>query len=81
MQVNPALRPNNPLNNVKQMIQFVRTAQNPQLALQTVMNNNPQIAQAASLARSMNMDFKSAFYQLAAQQGVNGDEFLNELMR
>ena len=81
MSINPALRQvNTPMNNVKQMMRMVQTAQNPQVALQTMMNQNPQIGEAFNFARSMNTDLRSAYYQLAARRGIDAQAFLNELL-
>ena len=80
MSINPALRANNPLNNIKQMIKTVQMAQNPQAALQTMMTQNPQLMQAMQMAKSMNTDLRTAYYKLAAQKGIDADAFLNELM-
>lgn len=81
MLQNPALRPSNPLNNIGQMMRTIQSAQNPRAMLQTMMAQNPQLMQAASIAQSMNTDPKTAFYKLAAQRGVNGDALINDLMK
>lgn len=80
MPINPALRTSNPLNNVKQMMRTVQMAQNPQMALQAMMSQNPQLMQAANLVRSMGSDPRTAFFKLAAQQGIDGNAFINQLM-
>ena len=71
MSINPALRTNNPMNNIKQMMKMVQMAQNPQAALQSLMTQNPQLMQVMQMTKSMNTDLKTAYYRLAAQKGID----------
>ena len=64
------------MNNVKQMMNFVKTAQNPQAALNQLANSNPQVRQALTLAGS---NPKQAFFDLARQKGINPDDVLKML--
>lgn len=64
------------MNNIKQMMQFVKSANNPQEALTQLANTNPQVRQALEIAGS---NPKEAFYALAKQRGINPDDVLNML--
>lgn len=64
------------MNNVKQMMNFVKTAKNPQAALTQLANSNPQVKQVLQLAGS---NPKQAFYDLARQKGINPDDIIKML--
>lgn len=71
----------NPLRNtiptsVRQMIASVKSVQNPQAAVQQMMQQNPQLQ---SLITAANGDPKAAFYSLANKMSVNPDEVLELL--
>ena len=62
--------------NVRQMITSVKAMQNPQAAVQQMMQQNPQVQ---SLITASNGDPKAAFYNLANKMNVNPDEVLSLL--
>ena len=64
---------------IRQMINTVKAARNPQAMMNQLAQNNPQIRQIMSLVNQNGGDPKKAFYQLAQQKGVNPDEVLNML--
>ena len=64
---------------VKNLIQQVKAAQNPQAMLTQIMQQNPQYAQISQLIQQSGGDPKSAFYNMAQQMGVNGDDIINML--
>lgn len=70
--------PNN-LPQIKQMMNMMRSARNPQLALQSLINQNPQMKSVMSYIQQNGGDPKTAFYKMAEQQGVNPNEILNML--
>lgn len=67
------------LGPIRQMLQMVQTAQNPQAALSQLMQNNPQMKQAAQLVEHSGGDAKAAFYKLAQQNGIDPDQILSML--
>ena len=71
--------PNGSLARIKQMMNTVNTATNPQSAIQNMMGNNPQLKQVMDLVQKSGGDPKKAFYQMAEQQGVDPNEVLNLL--
>ena len=55
---------------------LLKSSRNPQLFMQNMMNQNPQMKQAIDLVNQNGGDPKTAFYNLAKKQGVNPDEVL-----
>lgn len=77
MLSNPATP--NPLANIKNMMNLIRSAGNPQQMLQSVAQSNPQVQQVLSMVQSSHMSPKDLFYQMAQQKGVDPDQILNML--
>jgi hypothetical protein len=67
------------MGQLKNMMQMMRGASNPQGMLQQMMQNNPQYQQAMQLVQQAGGDPKKAFYQMANQMGVNPDEIMGML--
>lgn len=74
-----AMQQNPNLARIKELMNTVKTAQNPQTALQALINNNPQLKQAMDLVQQNGGDPEKAFYKLAEEKGVNPDDILNML--
>ena len=60
---------------IRQMISMVKSAGNPQLMLNQLMQNNPQIMQIVQKYGSA----EKAFYALAEERGINPQEILDLL--
>lgn len=73
------LRPQGNLAQIKQMAQMMKTAQNPQAMLNSLMAQNPQMRQVMDFVRQNGNNPREAFYSLAKQKGVNPDDILNML--
>ena len=68
----------NPMINllVKNTLSPLKTMMsNPQALLQ----NNPQAAQAMKLVQESGGDAKKAFFKLAGEMGIDGNELINSL--
>ena len=79
-QVNQNLSfPNNNLMQIKNMMNMFKNASNPQAMLQTLMQQNPQIKQVMNFVQQSGGDPKTAFYNLAKQQGVDPNQILQML--
>ena len=61
------------------MMGMVNGAQNPQLLINQMMMNNPQLKQVMDIVNKSGGDPKKAFYTLAEQKGVDPNEILNML--
>lgn len=69
---------NNPaIQQLKQMMNMLNGAQNPQAVLQQVAQQNPQLAQVMQMCNGKNP--QQVFYQMCQQRGINPDEILNAL--
>jgi hypothetical protein len=64
------------LGPIKQMMQTVRAAQNPQLALQQMAQQNPQLQQALQLVQQSGGNPQAAFEKLARQNGIDPQQIL-----
>lgn len=76
---------NNPMNpqmiqQVKKIMNQIKMAQNPQLALNQILMNNPNVNSIIELVKNNNGNLQTAFYNLAKQKGINPAEFMKELM-
>ena len=82
MQMNPILQkmqmPNN-LNQIRNMMNTVKSAGNPQAMLMNMAQNNPRIKQAMDVINQSGGDPQKAFYALAEQKGVNPEDILSQL--
>lgn len=67
------------LNQIKQMANMFKNAKNPQMLIQNMMMQNPQMKQVMDFINQNDGDAKSAFYKLADQRGVDPNEILNML--
>ena len=64
---------------VRQLMQTIKTSQNPQMAFQQLMQNNPGMKQVIDYVNANGGDPKEAFYKLAKERGIDPDSILNSL--
>ena len=64
---------------VRQMMSAIRSAQNPQAALNQLIMNNPQMKQVMDIVRKHGGDPMAAFRAEAEARGVDPDEILSML--
>ena len=64
---------------IKNALKTAQAAANPTAYLQQMANGNPQIQEALKLVQNANGDARAAFYSLAQQLGINGDDVLGML--
>lgn len=67
------------ISQIKNMMQMVRSAGNPQAMLQSMASQNPQVKQVIDLIQKDGGDAKKAFYDLAQQKGVDPDAIIKTL--
>ena len=70
---------NNNLSQIKNMMNMVRSAGNPQAMLQSMIQNNPQMRQVMDLINQSGGDPKAAFYKLAQEKGIDPQQILDML--
>ncbi len=61
------------------MYNQVRHSQNPDQAMQILFANNPQYQNAMNYIQQNGGDARSAFYNMAAQMGVDPNSVLSQL--
>lgn len=67
------------LGRIKQMMNTLKSAQNPQAMLQQMISGNPQYSQLMQIIQDNGGDAQKAFYAMADKMGVNGDDIINAL--
>ena len=60
------------------MMNAIKASANPQLALQSLLNQNPQMQQVYNLIQSSGNP-QQLFYELAQQRGVDPNSILQQL--
>lgn len=74
---------NNPVNSnlsqIRNMLNMVRSAGNPQAMLQSMIQNNPQMKQVMGIINQAGGDPKTAFYRMAEEKGVDPEQILSML--
>ena len=58
---------------------MIQTSQNPQMAIQNLMQSNPNMKQAIDYINANGGNPKEAFYKLAKEKGIDPDTILNSL--
>ena len=58
----------------------MRSFGNPQMMLNQMMAQNPQMKQAMDFVNANGGDPKTVFYKMAEEQGINPEDFIRELM-
>ena len=64
---------------LKQAMNMVQSAANPQMMMNQLMQSNPAYSQVQQLIQQHNGDARQAFYSLANQMGVDPNEIINAL--
>ena len=64
---------------IKNALNMVRAAQNPQLMMNQLMQKNPMYSQVQQIIQQNGGDPQKAFYSLAQQMGVDPNQILNQL--
>ena len=67
------------MNQIKQMMNMIKTSSNPQMALNQLMQSNPQMKQVMDLVNTSGNSPEQLFYALAKQKGINPNEILDAL--
>ena len=67
------------VNQIKQMFNLLKSAQNPQALLNNMASQNPQLKQVMEVINQHGGDPKKAFYDIAKERGIDPNEILNQL--
>lgn len=65
--------------SIRDMMNAVKVARDPNAAMQTLMRQNPQVAQVMQVIQQNGGDPKTAFYNTARQKGVDPEQILSML--
>lgn len=71
--------PVNSNNNMMNVVQAIRMSRNPNLMLQQLAQNNPNVANAISLIRQYGGDPQKAFFEEAKRRGVDPNQIIGML--
>lgn len=74
-----ASQQNQQSNSIFGLMNQIRNSPNPNVAMQTALNSNPMLKGVADFINQNGGDAKTAFYNLAAQKGVDPNSILNKL--
>ena len=69
---------NNSIAQVRQMMQMVKTAENPQLMLTNILQNNPNSAYISQLLRGGN-SLEGIAKMMAQQNGVDINDLIKQI--
>ena len=69
----------NNLQYIRQMMNLIRNSNNPQYALQQMIQSDPRMQNVMSIIRQNGGDPRTAFYNLAQQKGIDPEEVLRML--
>jgi len=74
-----SLSQNQNINSPMTLLNQIKNAANPQQAAEQILFNNPNFKGVVNYINQNGGDAKTAFYNLAAQKGVNPNDILNQL--
>lgn len=66
-------------NAIIDMFRMVKTAQDPNAMMQTLMQSNPQMQQVMTFIGQSGVNAKQLFYNLAKQKGKDPNIIINNL--
>ena len=64
------------LGQLKKVANLIKTAKNPQMMINQMLQNNPNYQRAVDYVNQNGGDAKEAFYALAKQNGLDPNEIL-----
>ena len=79
--MNPILQgvQNPQLAQVRQMVNLMQGAKNPQAFITQMANTNPELQNVMRMVQNNGGDARSLFYQMARERGVDPEYILNQL--
>ena len=67
------------IQSIKQVMNMMKNANDPNAFITGLANNNPQFKQIMDMVQSNGGDAKTLFYTLAKQKGIDPEAILNSL--
>lgn len=71
--------PSNPQSNLLNLLAEIRKSPNPESAIESMVVNNPQYANVMNYISQNGGSAKAAFYNMAAQKGIDPNSILRYL--
>lgn len=74
-------KPNN--TNFEQMRNIyvtLKNSNNPDLLIQNMINQNPQLAQTVKMLRGQNLNYEQIFRKLCSDRGLNPDDVIKNII-
>ncbi len=67
------------MQQVKYIFNMLKNSNNPNALLNSMIQQNPQMAQAINLIRNNSGNYEQVFRDMCKQRGINADEFMKNL--
>lgn len=67
---------NGNIQQIKRIMNMLKSIQNPQEAINTLAKENPMVANILQIS---NGDLKGTFYKMCQEKGVNPDDIIKQL--
>ena len=82
--LNPTTPPQQPtldasINQVRGMMQYLRSASNQEAAMKQLIENNPQFGQVVNMMKATPGGLEGVARKMAAAQGINLNDLINKL--
>ena len=78
MNSNPMEQLKPQINQFKQQLRQIQAMSNPQMALNQLLINNPQLGNVINLIKQSGQSPQAFFYALAQQRGINPEDIIKE---
>ena len=69
------------IKQIKQAFNTLKTAKNPNMLLQQMIQNNPNIKGVMNYINQNGGDAKAAFYKMAEERGINPNQIIKMLQQ
>ena len=66
------------MNQVKQIYSMLRNSKNPEMLLNQMVSQNPQLKQTIDLIKSRG-NYEEVFRGLCKDRGINADDFIKQI--
>ena len=67
------------LQQIKNMMRMVQTSQNPQMALQNLISQNPDMRNIINMIQNRGLNLQQVAQMMATQKGVDLNQLIREL--
>lgn len=66
---------------MRNMFNMFRNSSNPNMLIDQMIQQNPQMAQVLNLFKGQNVNYEKVFRDLCQQRGIDADYIINNLFR